>query len=64
MSDEHPVALARTGVIRGTSTNKLFNKLGLKTLEKRRWCRKLCCTGNSYKSHSPKNAFLTFFPLL
>ena len=41
---------------------KLYNKLGLETLEKRRWYRKECCFYKVYKSHSPKY-FLTLFPL-
>ena len=47
-------AQAITGAIRGTSTEKLYNELGLETLEKRRWYRKLCCFYKVYKSHSLK----------
>ena len=36
-------ALAITGVIRGTSKEKLYNELGLEILEKGNWYRKLCC---------------------
>ena len=50
-------ALAITGAIRGTSTEKLYNKLGLETFEKRRWYRKLCCFYKVYKNHSPKYLF-------
>ena len=50
-------ALAITGTIRGTSTEKLYNELGLETLEKRRWYRKLCCFYKFYKAHSPKYLF-------
>ena len=50
-------ALAITGAVRGTSTEKLYNELGLETLEKRRWYRKLCCFYKVYKSHSPKYLF-------
>ena len=54
-SIQYNSALAITGAIRGTSTEKL--KLGLETLEKRRWYRKLRCFYKVYKSHSPKYLF-------
>ena len=56
-SVQYNSALAITGAIRGTSTEKLYNELGLETLEKRRWYRKLCCFYKVYKSHSPKYLF-------
>ena len=34
--------LALTGVIGGTSKGELYQELGLESLEKRRWYRKLC----------------------
>ena len=34
---QYNAALAITGAIRGTSKQKLYDKLGLETLEKRRW---------------------------
>ena len=42
-SIQYKAALAITGAVRGTSKEKLYNELGLETLEKRRWYRKLCC---------------------
>ena len=36
-------ALAITDAIRGTFLEKLYNELGLETLEKRRWYSKLSC---------------------
>ena len=42
-SIQYNAALAITGAIRGTSKEKLYDELGLETLEKRRWYRKLCC---------------------
>ena len=54
-SIQYNSALSITGAIRGTSTEKL--KLGLETLEKRRWYRKLRCFCKVYKSHSPKYIF-------
>ena len=56
-SVQYNSALAITGAIRGTSTEKLYNELGLENLEKRRWYRKLCCFYKVYKSHSPKYLF-------
>ena len=38
---QYNAALAITGAIRGTSKEKLFNKLGLESLQNRRWYRKL-----------------------
>ena len=56
-SIQHNSALTIKGAIRGTSTEKLYNKLGLEILEKRRWYKKLCCFYKVYKSHSPKYLF-------
>ena len=56
-SIQYNSALAITGATRGMSTEKLYNNLGLETLEKRRWYRKLCCFYKVYKSHSPKYFF-------
>ena len=55
-SIQYNSALAITGAIRGTSTEKLYNELGLETLE-RRWYSKLCYFYKVYKSHSPKHLF-------
>ena len=35
-------ALAITGAIRGTSREKVYQELGLESLQQRRWHRKLC----------------------
>ena len=53
-SIQYNSTLAITGTIRGTYTEKLYNELGLETLEKRRWYRKLCCFYKVYKIHYPK----------
>ena len=37
------LALTMTRFIHGTSKEKLFEKLGLKSLQHSRWYRKLCC---------------------
>ena len=56
-SIQYNSALAIAGTIRGTSTEKLYNELGLETLKKRRWYRKLCCFYRVYKSNSPNYLF-------
>ena len=61
-SIQYNSALAITGAIRGTSTEKLYNELGLETLEKRRWYWKLCCFYKVYQSHSPK-CFFNIIPV-
>ena len=50
--------LAITGAIRGSSREKLYQKLGLETLQQRRWYRKLCCFYKILKSQSPKYLYL------
>ena len=47
-------ALAITGAIRGISAEKLYNELDLETLQKTRWCSKLCCFYKVDISHYPK----------
>ena len=39
---QYDSTFALTGVIRGTSKGELYQELGLESLEKRRWYRKLC----------------------
>ena len=50
--------LAIIGAIRvplwGSSKEKLYQELGLETLQQRRWCRKLCCFYKILKSQPPK----------
>ena len=50
-------ALAITGAVRGTSKEKFYQELGLETLEKRRWYRKLCCFFAIFRNQSPKYLF-------
>ena len=45
--------LAITGAIRGTSKEKLYQELGLESLEKRRWYRKLCYFYKIFNKQSP-----------
>ena len=56
-SFQYNAALAITGAIRGTSKEKLFEELGLETLQHRRWCRKLCCFYKILNDRSPKYIF-------
>ena len=39
---QYNAALAITGAIKGTSQLKIYNKLGIESLEFRRWFRHLC----------------------
>ena len=41
-SIQYNAALSISGAITGTSKEKLYNKLGLETLDKRRWYKKPC----------------------
>ena len=41
-SVQYNSAIAITGAIRGTSSEKLFQEVGLESLKSRRWLRKLC----------------------
>ena len=50
-------ALAITGAIRGTSKEKIYQALGLNTLEKGRWYRKLCWFFKIFRNQSPKYLF-------
>ena len=56
-SVQHNSALAITGAIRGTSKEKIYHELGLESLEKRRWYRKLCCFYKIFRSESPQYLF-------
>ena len=56
-SFQYNAALAITGAIRGTSKEKLYDELGLETLEKRRWYRKLCCFFKIFRYKCPKYLF-------
>ena len=41
-SIQYNACLAITGAVRGTSTEKIYQELGLESLKSRRWFRKLC----------------------
>ena len=52
-SIQYNAAIAITGAIRGTSSEKLYQELGLESLRSRRWLRKLCLFYKTYKNKSP-----------
>ena len=45
-------ALSIIGVIRETSAEKIYQELGLESLEKRRWYQKLCYFYKIFNKHS------------
>ena len=47
-SIQYNAALAITGAIRGTSSENLYQELGLKSLQQRRWYSKLCTFLKNY----------------
>ena len=51
-SIQYNASLAITGAIRGTSKEKLYQKLGFEFLQQRRWFRKLCTFYKIYKNQS------------
>ena len=56
-SIQYNAALAITGVIRGTSKEKLYQELGFKSLQERRWYRKFCYFYKIFKEQSPNSLF-------
>ena len=52
-SIQYNAALALTGTIRGSSIKKLYQELGLESLQLRRWYRKLCCFYKIYNKQAP-----------
>ena len=52
-------ALAMTGAIKGSSTEKLYQELGIEHLRSRGWFRKLCLFYKIIKSKSPTYLFNT-----
>ena len=56
-SIQYNAAVAITGAIRGTYKEKLFEELGLESLQHSRWYRKLCCFYKILKDQSPKYLF-------
>ena len=52
-SIQQNAALVVTGAVRGSSSEKLYQELGLESLQNRRWFRKLCQFYKTLKSNSP-----------
>ena len=52
-SIQYRACLAITGAIRGTSREKIYQELGLESLQSRRWYRKLAMFYKIYKNKSP-----------
>ena len=51
------VALAKTGAIRGSFREKLYQELGFESLQQRWWYRKLCLFCQNNKKQSPRYLF-------
>ena len=56
-SIQYNAAIAITGAIRGTSSEKRFQELGLESLKSRRWLRKLCLFYKVFHEKSPSHLF-------
>ena len=56
-SIQYNACLAITGAIRDTSKEKLYQELGLESLQLRRWYRKLGMFYKIYKNRSPQYLF-------
>ena len=50
---QYNTAIAITGAIRSTSSEKLYQEWGLELLRSRKWLRKLCLFYKTYKNKSP-----------
>ena len=56
-SIQYNAIIAITGTVRGTSSEKLFQELGLETLKSRRWFRKVYLFYKMLYSKSPSYLF-------
>ena len=56
-SYQYMAALAMTGAIKGSSTEKRYQELVIEHLRSRRWFRKLCLFYKIIKSNSPSYLF-------
>ena len=56
-SYQYKAAVAMTGAIKGSSTEKLYQELGIEHLRSSRWFRKLCLFYKIIKSKSPPYLF-------
>ena len=62
-SQYNNAALAITGTIRSTSREKIYQELGLESLRKRQWYRKLCYSFKMFKGQSSEHPSEYFLPL-
>ena len=60
---QYNAALAITGAIKGSSTEKLYQELGFESLKDRRWIRKLCCLNKIMSSKRPSYLYDLLPPL-
>ena len=56
-SIQYNACLTITGAIRGSSREKIYQELGLESLQLRRWYRKLCLFYKVFKNEHPKYFF-------
>ena len=56
-SIQYNACLAITGAIRGTTREKIYQELGLESLQLRHWLRKLCLFYKVFKNEHPKYLF-------
>ena len=56
---QYNAALAITGAIKGSPTEKLYEELGLESLKSRRWYRKMSLFYKVFKNESPRYLFNT-----
>ena len=56
-SIQYNASLAILGAIRGSSMEKVYQELGLESLQSRRWMRKLCLFYKIYREKSPNYLF-------
>ena len=59
---QYNAAIAITGAIRGTSSEKLFQELGLESLKSRGWLRKLCLFYKTFHKKSSSYLFQLISP--
>ena len=52
---QYKVALAITGAIQGTSRDKIYQELRLKSLKSRRWYKRLTCMFKITRNEAPEH---------
>ena len=61
-SIQYNACLAITGAIRSTSREKIYQELGIESLQLRRWYRKFCLFYKDFKNEHP-NYLFNLFPV-